>query len=94
MKRLNAGMLRDRSRRFSRLPARAAIGIALVMLSAPSFGEDLRERPMIALEEETSRARVVSSRWIELILPENEYDAVSAADPTQYLITSAQDPDF
>lgn len=94
MKRLNAGMLRDRSRRFSRLPARAAIGIALVMSSAPSFGEDLRERPMIASEEQTSRARVVSSRWIELILPENEYDAVSAADPTQYLITSAQDPDF
>jgi hypothetical protein len=49
---------------------------------------------MIAPEEQASRASAVSSRWIELTLPEDEYDAANVGDPSRYVITSDQDTDF
>lgn len=93
----DAVMIRGRSPWYRRLPARAAVTLALLAPFAPqslAFAADLRERPMSAPEASASRAGVVSSRWIELALSEDEYAAAYVGDPGRYVISSADDPDY
>jgi hypothetical protein len=90
----NAGMIRGSSRWSFKLAARAAFALALLSPSAPALADVLKERPMEALKVVGPRASVVSSTWIELTLPEVEYDAATVGDASRYVIMSVDDADF
>jgi hypothetical protein len=76
----------------SAVPSKTATPLARIV---PATGSaSLREADMVPPSAPSARADVVSSDWIEIVLPEIEYDAKAVSVPGNYSITSADDPDF
>ena len=66
--------------------------VAVVLVVGPA-GAQLREPEGTPPPALVSRAVPLSSRWIQLVLPENAYTSV-VAEPARYTITSTDDPTF
>ena len=77
-----------------KLAARGAFALSLLAGATSSFAAGLKERPMVAPAAQVSKARAVNSRWMELYLPEKEYNAVTVKDLARYTITSPDDVAF
>ena len=72
-----------------------AAPVAALLCHAPSAtAEPLREPPMVAPAAPIARVEVVSDRWIQLILPEVEYDPLQAGVAANFSVASADDPAF
>jgi MYXO-CTERM domain-containing protein len=83
-----------RGQTMKKLVARGAFALSLVAGASASFAAGLKERPMTAPAAQVSKARAVNSRWIELYLPEKEYNAVTVKELARYTITSPDDASF
>lgn len=83
-----------RGRILNTIAIHSAIALSTLAGATTSFAAGLKERPMAAPAPQVSKARAVNSRWMELYLPEKEYDAVKVKELVRYTVTSADDASF
>ncbi|MHB8893692.1 MAG: glycoside hydrolase family 9 protein [Candidatus Geothermincolia bacterium] len=87
-----------------RIPARSARAITILMALAllllplaaavPSHADPLKEAGMVAPAPAEPRANILSASWMELELPELEYNAANVTNTSLYTVSSADDPGF
>ena len=77
-----------------KLAAQGALALSVLATATTSFAAGLTERTMTAPAAQVAKARAVNSRWMELYLPEKEYNAVTVKELVRYTITSADDAAF
>ncbi|MBU1943249.1 MAG: glycoside hydrolase family 9 protein, partial [Actinobacteria bacterium] len=84
----------ERSTRGPAVVILAALVFASVSLIPHASGADLREGEMSPPEPLVASANVLTADWIELELPEMEYDIDNVANTALYTVTCADDPDY
>jgi hypothetical protein len=83
-----------RARTITKLAVKGALALSLLASATTSFAAGLKERPMAAPAAQVSKARAINSRWLELYLPEKEYNAITVKELVRYTLTSVDDASF